>query len=167
MIIEQYRQMKKSQLEMRREAFEDHKEMKEFLMQKHGQEAANKRQKKYIDKMFFSNSCLKLPRTSLTRKLRAAFEDLILNDVAAVEGRCCNTCSMDYVNDLMEDMKTASGIEPSSFCFIHNQDIPDIRKGSFYLGWIGDVNLIKSILEKNGLKVTYQDENTKLLVEEK
>jgi len=167
MTIEQFKQLKKNQKNLRSESFHLHKKMKEEMLQRYELEG-NERMLDFVNKTkTITNSRLSLPRTPFSKKIRGAFEEMILNDIAATEGRCCNTCSIDYVNDLEAEMEKVSGIKPKTYCFIHSQDIPDIRKGSFYLGWGGDVQQIKSILERHGLKVTYKNENTKLLVEEK
>ncbi len=166
MTVEQYKQMKKNQKAKRADIIRMHKKIKQKLIME-ARDENNQEMLFSITNWKIENKRLKLPRNTFTWKIREAFEELVLNDVAATEGSCGNTCSMEEVDELIAEMCEVTGITPTSYCYFTRQDIPDFKKGSFYLGWEGDVDLIKSILEKNGLNVIYENERTKLLIEEK
>lgn len=166
MTIEQYKQLKENQRVKRQDAFRLYKKAKEHV-EKIAKEKNDPEMLKTIRDWKLEDKSLPLPHVSFTYKIRDAFEELILNDVAATEGSLNNADSLENVQELIAEIYEVNGAKPTSYCYLTSQDIPDLERGSFFLGWEGDVDLITAILEKNGLKVTFKDEKTKLLIEEK
>lgn len=84
--------------------------------------------------------------------IRKAFEELrSLGYFAKENHTCCQTCGFSEVPDEFEKI-----------VFYHNQDLDGLKEdGGCHLSWAGDGKQIVDVLERNGLKVTWDGSESK------
>lgn len=83
---------------------------------------------------------------SFRAPIRKAFEELTKLGYFAKENHtCCQTCGFTETPD-----------DAKKIVFYHNQDLDDLKEnGGCFLSWEGDGKEIVDVLEKHGLKVTW------------
>ena len=164
MTVEQYKELRKKQREDRAYIiswfYPEREAAKPRYRAVYGEYADKKMKQIYR----LPNQHLKLPKNLFTQKIRKSIDEMVLNDIAALEGGIdLESAYFDY-GLLKEDMISISGKQPKSYFFIISEHIPDIKKGFFSPYWEGDSDSIISILERNGLNVTI--ENSRLIIKE-